>query len=307
VSASRARVLTPLAAPSDPAPGGLGLQRIGSVVIPAHNEAAAIRRCLDALFSGIDPGELDVVVVCNGCTDATAELARGSGYPVRVLELARGSKPAALRAGDLAALGFPRIYLDADVLLHGSAARRLCERLRAGAVAVRPPIDYDADRSTRLVHHYYRARTRIPAVHRALWGAGVYGLSEAGRSRFEEYPDLTGDDLWVDRHFARGEVEVISCRPVRVVAPRRAADLLRVLRRTYRGKGESMPAFRTEGQVSGTTSSTVGDLVRLVATRPTSTLDAVVYGGFALAGRVALKTAGDGGSGWERDESSRGA
>ena len=39
---------------------------LGSVVIPAHNESTAIRRCLDALFAGLAPGELDVVVVCNG-------------------------------------------------------------------------------------------------------------------------------------------------------------------------------------------------------------------------------------------------
>ena len=38
----------------------------GLVVIPAHNEGAVIRRCLDALFRGFGAGELDVVVACNG-------------------------------------------------------------------------------------------------------------------------------------------------------------------------------------------------------------------------------------------------
>ena len=68
---------------------------------------------------GFAPGELDVVVVCNGCTDQTAELARSCGYQVRVVELASASKPAALRIGDAAALAFPRLYLDADVILPG--------------------------------------------------------------------------------------------------------------------------------------------------------------------------------------------
>ena len=93
---------------------------LGSVVIPAHDEAAAIRRCLDGLFAGFQPGELDVVVVCNGCSDETAALARSSGHPVRVIELSAASKPAALRTGDLAVSAFPRLYLDADVLLPGS-------------------------------------------------------------------------------------------------------------------------------------------------------------------------------------------
>ena len=57
---------------------------LGSVVIPAYDEAVVIERTLDSLFAGIEPGELDVVVVCNGCADDTATLARASGHPVRV-------------------------------------------------------------------------------------------------------------------------------------------------------------------------------------------------------------------------------
>ena len=100
---------------------------LGSVVIPAHNEDAVIERCLDALFTGIAAEELDVIVVCNGCTDDTAERARQLPYPVRVLELERAHKPAALRAGDAAALVLPRLYLDADVVLPGESARRVLD------------------------------------------------------------------------------------------------------------------------------------------------------------------------------------
>src|SRR5262245_41771727 len=121
---------------------------VGSVVIPAHNESVAIGRCLEALFTGVAPGELDVVVVCNGCADNTADLARSTGHPARVLELEAASKPAALRAGDGLARAFPRIYLDADVVLYGSAARAVLGRLRAGAVAARPPIRYDTTSSS---------------------------------------------------------------------------------------------------------------------------------------------------------------
>jgi glycosyltransferase involved in cell wall biosynthesis len=278
---------------------------MGSVVIPAHNEATVIQRCLDALFTGLGQRELDVVVVCNGCTDDTAECARSSGHPVRVLELEQGSKVAALRAGDGAAVGFPRLYLDADVVLPGSAADWLLERLRSGAVAARPPIEYDTDRSSVLVRRYYSARARLPAVHGALWGAGIYGLSEAGRDRFESFPDVVGDDLWVDRHFGREEVEVVDCAPVRVAAPRRTRDLLRVLRRTYRGKGEEIPAYLPAGQVRKTAPSTVRDLGRLVARGPASALDAATYAAFAVLGRLALAITPTNGVRWERDDSSR--
>ncbi|MGD9408165.1 MAG: glycosyltransferase, partial [Gammaproteobacteria bacterium] len=44
-----------------------------SVVIPAHDEEAVIQRTLGALLRSADPGEFEVIVVCNGCSDATAE------------------------------------------------------------------------------------------------------------------------------------------------------------------------------------------------------------------------------------------
>jgi glycosyltransferase involved in cell wall biosynthesis len=291
-----------------PNPPGPGL--LGSVVIPAHDEASVIRRCLDALFEGFEPGRLDVVVVCNGCGDDTAARARSSGHPVRVLELTTASKPAALRAGDAAALAFPRIYLDADVVLPGAAARVLLERLRAGAVAGRPPIRYDTIGASAPVRSYYRARSRVPAVLGSLWGAGVYGLSADGRSRFGEFPDVVGDDLWVDRLFDRGEIEIVDCTPVVVTVPRRARDLMLLLRRTYRGKAE--PAPDGDGPARETMPSTLRDLGRLAAAGPGGTLDAATYGAFAAGARLSLAVAQSagrppGGTGWERDESSRAA
>jgi glycosyltransferase involved in cell wall biosynthesis len=279
---------------------------LGSVVIPAHDEASVIGRCLDALFEGLGPGRLDVVVVCNGCADDTAARARSSGHPVRVLELPAAAKPAALREGDAAALAFPRIYLDADVVLPGAAARVLLERLRADAVAGRPPIRYDSIGASAPVRSYYRARSRVPAVLGSLWGAGVYGLSAEGRSRFGEFPDVVGDDLWVDRLFDRGEVEIVDCAPVVVTVPRRTRDLMLLLRRTYRGKAERAPDPEESGQA--TMPSTLRDLGRLAA-GPGGALDAVTYGAFAAGARLLLAVAGGAAAagGWERDESSRAA
>jgi glycosyltransferase involved in cell wall biosynthesis len=276
---------------------------LGSVVIPAHNEAAGIRRCLDALFAGTAPGELEVVVVCNGCADDTAPLARSSGHPVRVIELRAASKPAALRAGEEVARALPRIYLDADVVLHGPAARVLLERLRAGTVAARPPIRYASSASSAPVRSYYRARSQVPALLKSLWGAGVYGLSEAGRSRFDAFPDVVADDLWVDRQFAPGEIEIVDCEPVVVAVPRRARDLVRVLRRTYRGKAETA-GVDPHDRARKTTLSTLEQLRRLAAGGPSAALDAATYAAFAVSARLAL-AAPLTGARWERDDSSR--
>ena len=288
----------------------LSPQRLGSVVIPAHNEAAVIGRCLDALFTDFAPGELDVVVVCNGCSDDTSALARSAGHPIRVIERRAASKPAALRLGDTAVTALPRLYLDADVVLPGPAARAVLERLRAGAVAARPPVRYESSDASAPVRSYYRARSRVPAVLGSLWGAGVYGLSAAGRQRFDAFPDLIADDLWVDRHFDPSEVEIVDAAPVVVTVPRRSRDLVRVLRRSYRGKAEPAPVIDLGDPAPETIRSTVQDLGRLAAAGPAAALDAATYAAFAIGARLALALAPSAGyplatARWERDDSSR--
>lgn len=283
---------------------------LASVVIPAHNEASVIGRCLDRLFTGIVPGEMEVIVVCNGCHDETAALARSSGHPVQVLELRAASKSAALRAGDAVAQTLPRLYLDADVVLPGPSARRVAERLRAGAVAARPPVAYSSAASSAAVRRYFRARQRMPSLQRGLWGAGVYGLSAAGRARFGTFPDVTADDLWIDLLFERAEIEIVDCEPVVVAVPHRTRDLAHVLRRAYRGKAENGLGFRGANRARETTGATLRDIRRLALSGPAAALDAAIYASFAAAVRLgrAVETAVGtpaASDRWERDESSR--
>ena len=102
-----------------------------SIVIAAHNEAAVIGRCLDTILRDAAPGEFDITVVANGCADDTARVA-AARPGVRVLDLAAAGKTAALNAGDAAAHGFPRLYLDADVVVSAADVRALVAALRRG-------------------------------------------------------------------------------------------------------------------------------------------------------------------------------
>jgi glycosyltransferase involved in cell wall biosynthesis len=282
---------------------------IGSVLIPAHNEAAVIRRCLDHLFEGIAVDELEVAVVCNGCDDDTAAVARASGHPVQVIELDVASKPAALRAGDRLLRTFPRLYLDADVVLGGSTARRVLEHLgRNGAVAARPPFRYGTAHSSAIVRRYFRARSRMPTLMGSIWGAGVYGLSAAGRGRFGDHPDVVAEDLFVHQHFDPDEIEIVGDEPVVVIAPAHFWDLLNVRRRAYRGVAENRaaanepePKGRRAGRAA-TTASTLRDMLRLCRSLP-GALDAAAYAFVAVSAR--LYTALGPTARWERDESSR--
>jgi glycosyltransferase involved in cell wall biosynthesis len=49
-----------------------------------HNEGRAIRRLLEQLINGADPGEMDIIVVASGCADDTAEVAASFGPDVRI-------------------------------------------------------------------------------------------------------------------------------------------------------------------------------------------------------------------------------
>ena len=277
---------------------------LGTVVIPAYNEANVIARCLDSLLTGFQPGEVDVVIACNGCTDGTADAVRATGHAVRIIEISTASKAAALRAADKTVSVFPIIYLDADVILTSGAAHSVLEWLRSEATpAARPHVEYNTSESDPIVRSYYRARTGVSAVLPVLWGAGVYGLSAEGRRRFGEFPDFTGDDLFVDQHFERTEIAIVGAPPVIVNAPRRTRDLLRILRRTYHGNAENQLVAVDGRSVKSTTPSTVRRLVRLAVRQPARVYDVSTYMLLVVLARVTLALARP--TSWERDNSSR--
>src|ERR1035437_1925105 len=90
-----------------------------SVIVPAHNEARSIGRLLDALLGSPDstivvPG-LDVVVVCNGCSDDTAAVAGryGHGDDLRVVQIPVPPKVEPPRTGNSSANSAPRSFASA--------------------------------------------------------------------------------------------------------------------------------------------------------------------------------------------------
>lgn len=270
---------------------------VGDIIIPAHNEQAVIGRCLEALDPDRLGPQVRIVVACNGCTDATADEARRHG--AAVVEIGTASKPAAIRAAEDKCRTVPRIYLDADVELESASARAMLNHLAQGSLAARPSIEYVTDGCGWSVRCYYRARQGIPSVMNRLWGAGVYGLSPAGRARFGEYPDVTAEDFWVDLHFEAAEIDIlVDCPPVRVHVPRTAANLRAVLRRVYQGPVQARPA-----EVRATADTTGHELARYARRGPGPLADAVVYAAYALGSRFA----GPGSPGtWQRDDSTRG-
>jgi glycosyltransferase involved in cell wall biosynthesis len=256
-----------------------------------------IARTLAPLAPLAATGQLEVIVACNGCTDCTAAIARGFDG-VTVLELGQSSKAAALNAGDAAASQWPRLYLDADVQISPGAVRAVFAALSSGQVlAARPAARFDLQDAHPLIRSYYRTKLRLPSARSVLWGAGVYGLSRDGRQRFQQFPGLTADDLFVDRLFEPAEKAVLDVDPVVVRPPRTPRDQVAVLHRVYRGNAQQNGGQGGGHSTAGRTLSEVARSIR----GPLSAAHALVYVAFALAGRRGSRRPGE----WERDTSTR--
>lgn len=206
---------------------------VASVVIPAHNEAAVIGRLLQALHEGGDD-QLEVVVACNGCTDDTATIA--SDHGVRVVKVEQASKTAALNAADEVATTFPRVYVDADIVLPGSAVRQLTRALDDPDVLfAAPPLVVDTRGRPWPVRAYFAVWQRTPYVRVRQVGAGVYALSAAGRGRFDRFPSVIADDLFARDLFASDERTIVPIDPIVVEAPWTLRALVRRRIRVYAG------------------------------------------------------------------------
>jgi glycosyltransferase involved in cell wall biosynthesis len=96
-----------------------------SLIIAAHDEQAVIvEKVANALALDYPRERLQVIVACDGCTDATAARAREAGADL-VLELPRGGKIRAQDAAVQQARGEIVAFSDANAQWEASAARAL--------------------------------------------------------------------------------------------------------------------------------------------------------------------------------------
>ncbi|WP_193511253.1 glycosyltransferase [Streptomyces griseoloalbus] len=278
-----------------------------SIVIPAHNEARVIGRLLDSLLADSAEDETDIVVVCNGCTDDTARTAAERGPRIRVVEIPVPSKHAALRAGDDHALGFPRLYVDADVVVTGAGVRALTEPLTddtSGILATAPERRIPLAACAWRVRAYYQVWQRLPAVREGLFGRGVIAVSQAGHARVAALPPLMADDLAASLAFTPQERLVIGAAEVVIQPPRTWRDLIK---RRVRAAVSTAQVEQRQGPQGASARTSVADLRAVLREEPKLLTSMAV---FVAAAIVARRRAGkairarDFGT-WLRDDSSR--
>ena len=276
-----------------------------SVIVPAHDEEHGIGGMLTDLLDGAAE-HLEVIVVANGCHDATAATARAAHPGIRVVEVPLASKIAALNAGDQATTVFPRAYVDADVSVSGRALLELAVALDTDLPRVATAaLELDLSGATLPVRLYYRVWMLRAEGRSDRLGSGVYGVNSAGRERFGEFPDVVADDRFVQGRFAPGE-RLVPAGCTSVVRPPRTIPAL--LHRGARiAAGNLQLAAAGLGGEAPPSGSSLGVFLRAVLADPS------LWPGFALYCWVHVRTrrlarrklATEPVLGWARDETTR--
>lgn len=178
-----------------------------SIIIPAYNAMATIRRVLEAIeASDLPRAEFEVILADDGSTDETSLV--GAEYADRVVRLSgkpHGPAFARNRAAETSR-GEIVVFVDADVIVHPDALRRLAVHFRADVEPCAVFGSYDdhpvspgfVSQYRNLMHHYVHQRGRGDAE--TFWA----GLGAIRRAAFFEVGMF---DEW---HYGRPQIEDIE-------------------------------------------------------------------------------------------------
>jgi len=263
-----------------------------SVLIPAHDEAGWIPRCLDAVaHSQGDLSAREIIVIANACRDRTADQALAmrpaldvAGWTLNVIRTDTPGKLNALNLGDSVALGDIRVYLDADVLVGPSLVAELAGVLTTDLPRYATGSPRIARAASRISRAYARFWERLPFVRSGAPGFGLFAVNAAGRARWQEWPDIIADDMFARLNFTPDERMRVSARydwpPVEGFG-----NLIRVRRRQNAGNAELARAYPELMRNEDTTGPGMGELARLALNDP---LGFGVYAGVRLGVRSPL-------------------
>ena len=247
-----------------------------SVIIAARNEQALIGRCLCALAGqrGLTHGTVEVIVAANGCTDdtvaralETSALLFQNGINLKVIDLPKGDKLAAIAEGEGEASGANIVYLDADVVVESQLLFQLlqvletdCPRYATGTISI-------VRGESLATRAYARVWAKLPFARGRAAGAGLFALNAAGRARWSSWPDIISDDTFARLHFKPDErIEV----PAHYHWPMVEGfwNLVRVRRRQNAGVTEIAKLYPSLLVNEGKEALTAGLIMRLAMSDP---------------------------------------
>lgn len=168
-----------------------------SVIVPVRDEASILFETVPTVLAAASDAA-EIIYVCNDCSDDSAAIILSlAGSRVQVVEISTSGKTKAFNAGDRLASCFPRFYVDADTRLETETFSRLGQILISGeADLVVPRLDYDLSTATCLSRAMAEVWLSLPYAQQLAFQS-VIGVSEAGRGRWIDFPDILGDDIFV--------------------------------------------------------------------------------------------------------------
>ena len=102
-----------------------------TVIIPAYNEESVIEGTLKSL-----PKDIEIIVICNGCTDKTAEIAKKYA---KVIEIEKKGVANARNQGAKVATYDKLVFLDADVQVDENVIGQILDtKANIGTTKVKP-------------------------------------------------------------------------------------------------------------------------------------------------------------------------
>lgn len=193
-----------------------------TVVIAAHNEAELIGAKVRNVFEqDYAPGHYTCTVVCDGCTDDTADAARAAGDErLQVIELPRQrGKLAAIRAALPHARGEIIAFTDANVLLERDALRHLVAPLADPSVAVVSGAKHIGAGPEATYWRYERWIRALESASGSI--AGADGALFAVRTAAVDASPAAGaaDDLLISLRAARSPRRIVIAPEARTTEP----------------------------------------------------------------------------------------
>lgn len=208
---------------------------MASIIVPAHNEAAVIRRCLDSLITqkGVDR----LIVACNGCSDNTVDIVAQYYPQVTCLNIKKPSKTNALNEAEKYISTYPIFYLDADTVLQAGAIDKIVQKLQENPQLqlVAPSPNIDTSKSSWLVKQYYKIWLKLPYIKAGVIATCSFIVTEQGRKRFDHFPDIINDDRFIHCQFKESEISNISDTEIYIQAPRTLYSLIKIKSRARLG------------------------------------------------------------------------
>jgi glycosyltransferase involved in cell wall biosynthesis len=189
-----------------------------TVIVPVYNGAATLERCLAPLLAMQGAGEIaEIMVVDDGSTDASAAMAAALG--ARVVDSGGRLGPGGARnVAARLARGDVLWFVDADVVVHGDAARILTDALRPaevcavfGAYDDAPSAPNFLSQYKNLVHHFHHCEAGGEAE--TFWaGCGAIrkaAFLEAGGFDAERYPEPSIEDIELGLRLRRRGLRIL--------------------------------------------------------------------------------------------------